>query len=336
MAASPTLDRSSAPPIARDRQALRNVVRLPRPSRGTALWVAIGAGVAYVLAPQLEGLLRSLRSLALVEPAWVAIGGILVVLRYAAAAASLQAATPSRIPFLPTLLVQLASSFVGRLTPEGVGWLVLNQRYLERVGLSRESALGTITLKIVAGAVSRGLIALVVVALVGARGDLGIRLPVPPSAVALGAFGAVLVGLVVAIAAGPLAARARSALARAIREAASILREPGRALALFATTAALTVLSGLALAASVAALGVSVPVAHVFAVYLGGTAVAALSPTPGNIGAVELALSAGLTTIGVPAAAAVAAVLVYRLLTFWLPVLPGFVALRRLQGRGLI
>jgi hypothetical protein len=59
--------------------------------------------------------------------------------------------------------------------------------------------------------------------------------------------------------------------------------------------------------------------------------VASLSPTPGNIGAIEIALSAGLTAIGVPAAAAVGAVLIYRLLTFWLPLAPGFVAFRYLQ-----
>jgi uncharacterized protein (TIRG00374 family) len=72
----------------------------------------------------------------------------------------------------------------------------------------------------------------------------------------------------------------------------------------------------------------------VFAVYLGGTAVASLSPTPGNLGAVEVALSAGLTAIGVPASAAVGAVLIYRLLTFWLQLLPGFLAFRHLHARG--
>jgi glycosyltransferase 2 family protein len=69
------------------------------------------------------------------------------------------------------------------------------------------------------------------------------------------------------------------------------------------------------------------------AVYLAGTAVAAASPTPGNIGAVEITLSAGLTTVGVPSAAAVAAVLVYRLLTFWFPLVPGFFAFRYLQAQ---
>ena len=81
------------------------------------------------------------------------------------------------------------------------------------------------------------------------------------------------------------------------------------------------------------AFGVDVSVPEVLAVYLGGTAVAAASPTPGTLGAMEVALSAGLTTVGVAPAPAVAAVLIYRLLTFWLPLVPGVIAFRYLQGK---
>jgi undecaprenyl-diphosphatase len=61
----------------------------------------------------------------------------------------------------------------------------------------------------------------------------------------------------------------------------------------------------------------------------------ALSPkgTPGGLGAIEAALVAGLTGIGVPPGPAVSAVLTYRLATYWLPVLPGWLSLRFLQKR---
>ncbi len=73
----------------------------------------------------------------------------------------------------------------------------------------------------------------------------------------------------------------------------------------FGSSAARTLASGLVLAASLRAFGVDVSLVEVLAVYLGGTAVAAASPTPGNLGAVEVALSAGLTTVGVASAPAV-------------------------------
>ena len=68
-------------------------------------------------------------------------------------------------------------------------------------------------------------------------------------------------------------------------------------------------------------------------VYLTGSALGSVVPTPGGLGAVEAALSAGLTAAGLPGAAAVSAVLLFRLLTFWLPVPVGWVALRYLERR---
>ena len=58
-----------------------------------------------------------------------------------------------------------------------------------------------------------------------------------------------------------------------------------------------------------------------------------LAPTPGGLGAVEAALSTGLAAAGMPPAAAVSAVLLYRVATFWLPVPSGWVAMHWLQRR---
>jgi uncharacterized protein (TIRG00374 family) len=66
-------------------------------------------------------------------------------------------------------------------------------------------------------------------------------------------------------------------------------------------------------------------------VYLTGAAIGSASPTPGGLGAVEVALSTGLAAVGVPSTAAVSAVLLFRLATFWLPVPLGWVALRWLR-----
>ena len=72
-------------------------------------------------------------------------------------------------------------------------------------------------------------------------------------------------------------------------------------------------------------------VAAVGAVYLVASFIAAASPTPGGLGAIEAALIAGLTGIGIPSGPAVSAVLLYRLSTYWLPVPPGWLSWRLLQ-----
>jgi uncharacterized membrane protein YbhN (UPF0104 family) len=85
------------------------------------------------------------------------------------------------------------------------------------------------------------------------------------------------------------------------------------------------------LAACVAAFGRTVPIASIGVVYLTGSAIGSILPTPGGLGGVEAALTAGLTAAGVPGAAAVSAVLLFRLLTFWLPVPFGWAALKYLE-----
>jgi undecaprenyl-diphosphatase len=119
-----------------------------------------------------------------------------------------------------------------------------------------------------------------------------------------------------------------------LRGVVGVFSQPARAALLFGASAGVTLSYPLALMASLMALGVEFSFLEVFAVYLGGTAVASTSPTPGNLGAVEAALAAGLITVGIASGPATAAVLLYRLLTFWLPVLPGFVAFRYLQQKG--
>jgi len=87
----------------------------------------------------------------------------------------------------------------------------------------------------------------------------------------------------------------------------------------------------LCLAACVAAFGRPVPIASIGVVYLTGSAIGSILPTPGGLGGVEAALTAGLTAAGVPGAVAVSAVLLFRLLTFWLPVPFGWAALNYLE-----
>ena len=68
-------------------------------------------------------------------------------------------------------------------------------------------------------------------------------------------------------------------------------------------------------------------------VFLAGSAIAATVPTPGGLGTAEAALSAGVAAAGLPGATAVSAALLFRLLTFWLPVPAGWIALNYLQRK---
>ncbi|MGI9603111.1 MAG: lysylphosphatidylglycerol synthase domain-containing protein, partial [Acidimicrobiales bacterium] len=55
---------------------------------------------------------------------------------------------------------------------------------------------------------------------------------------------------------------------------------------------------------------------------------AGLMPVPGGVGVSEAGLSAGLTAVGVPGDVAVSAVILYRLISYYLPPIWGYLCLR--------
>ena len=87
-----------------------------------------------------------------------------------------------------------------------------------------------------------------------------------------------------------------------------------------------------ALAFAIHAMGVSVPWHHLLLVYGAGAAVGSTGLTPGGFALVELALTAALTASGLHASSALAAVLAYRVVNFWLVLLGGWIAMAGLSG----
>jgi glycosyltransferase 2 family protein len=120
------------------------------------------------------------------------------------------------------------------------------------------------------------------------------------------------------------------------RELARALRSPRQALGLFGGAAGVTLGNAVALVTCLAAFDPHFPVLSALAVYVGGSAIASPAPTPGKLGAVEAALVAGLTGIGVHSEPAVAAVLTFRLISFWIPIVPGLGVFRYLQHRRIV
>jgi putative heme transporter len=80
----------------------------------------------------------------------------------------------------------------------------------------------------------------------------------------------------------------------------------------------------LCLAFSIRAIGVDVPWQGLFLAYSAGMAAASVGLTPGGLGVVEAVLSASLVALGIKGHSALAAVLVYRLISFWLVLTVGW------------
>jgi uncharacterized protein (TIRG00374 family) len=75
-----------------------------------------------------------------------------------------------------------------------------------------------------------------------------------------------------------------------------------------------------------AAFGYTMGLGHLLIGYVVAYSIGTLAPTPGGLGAVEGIMIALYISFGVPSAVAVAVVLIYRIINFWLPIPPGFIA----------
>jgi len=115
----------------------------------------------------------------------------------------------------------------------------------------------------------------------------------------------------------------RRALVGGVREATALLR--ARDVAVLAGSFGYWAFDNAVLWATYHAVGASPPVSVILMGYLIGQLGGAL-PIPGGVGGMDLGLVGTLIVYGAPAQATVAAVLAYRLILFWLPLLGGAVA----------
>ncbi|MCU1485245.1 MAG: hypothetical protein JWN67_1991 [Actinomycetia bacterium] len=310
-----------------------------RPSRGRrvarrAFGLVVLAAAVHFLLPQVARAGTTVGAAGPFQWPWLPAIALASGATYVMAALSLMAAAGGTLALGRTVAAQLAAAFMNRLVPAGVGAMSTNVRYLERAGRSTNGAVVAVGLDSVAGFVVHVAFLVATVVLVGtSHQQFHVRGPdLPDNWPLLVLVAALLSALGIAIGMVRLRGRGRTAARRAVGQLAALTHDPGRAIRLLAASAGVTTAYALALCISVQATGGGPPIPSVLAVYVGGSALAAAAPTPGGLGAVEASLIAGLTAMGQPAAEAVTAVLVFRLFTYWLPVLPGalsFWALRR-------
>jgi glycosyltransferase 2 family protein len=297
--------------------------------------VALGAAF-YFLIPQLAQL--DWADVAGADWAWFPLIVLFSAITYVGASWALQGSVPDRLPFGPTFFAQIASSFLNRITPAKVGGLALNVRYLQKRGVDTAVAATGVGISTVAGVIVH--IGLLVIFLFATRTNA--QLPFePPSGEA------VLVGLVVVVTVAGLVmvtpwgrrvflTGVWPIIKTAAGGLAQIGTDPMKLLLVFGGSFVTTTGYMFALWYSIEAFGGGIGFITVAMVYLAGEIVAQAAPTPGGIGATEAVLIAGLTAFGLPSAVAVPAVFLYRIATFWVPILPGWAAFGRLQRDGAL
>jgi uncharacterized membrane protein YbhN (UPF0104 family) len=275
----------------------------------------------------------------------------LAALHYVATAVAARAASGLVLPFRETVLVQLAAAAANRLTPAGIGGAALNARFYTRRGLAPSAALGAVAvLAVMGGTVDFIVLALLVVlgpalGLGGASQELSalttrvthtftsVRSPWLWAALALG---------VAAVLARQLLKRRRPEMIgqnQFWRPIVSLARHPRLLATLVFSSGLTTLILGFAFVAATAMVPGPRPAMAVGALlvaFMLGSAAATSVPIPAGLGTTEAALIGVLVSAQVPTGHAVEVVLIFRLLTFWLPALMGVLAMRHLHRHDAI
>ncbi|MFJ1594951.1 lysylphosphatidylglycerol synthase domain-containing protein [Kitasatospora albolonga] len=319
-------------------QAPVEPVRLERIKPRTLFSFIAGAIAAYFLISQVTQADFGV----LVEQAewgWVAAALGFSALSYVAAAMSLLGFVPERVPFLKTVQAQVAGSFVKIVAPAAVGGVALNTRFLQRAGVRPGLAVASVGASQLFGLGCHILLLALFGYLTGTE-----KTPdsLTPSRTVIAGLLTVAV-LVLVVTAVPflrkfVVTRVRSLFAGVVPRMLDVVQRPQKLVTGIGGMLLLTGLFVLCLDASIRAFSgpdvTQLSYASIAVVFLAGNALGSAAPTPGGMGAVEGALTLGLIAVGLPMEVAAPAVLLYRVMTLWLPVLPGWICFNQLTRKG--
>jgi len=281
----------------------------------------------YFLLPQLGEFSKTLTAVRHASPFYLLIGVVMSGLTFVAATFT-QFAAGNFIGSNYTLtLIQFAGSVLNHFLPFSVGSIGLTAQYYQDLGRRQAEAIAIAILPIIFGVVTTvSIVALIspvtISHLVHNYHDLSHNKWL---------VGAAVLGLVVGFLALPAFQKKVKSLAKETIHGLKALHNLRQIALLIAGSIAISLTAAIALLVSVKAVHASIALVDVFVLYTTASLVSNVVPTPGGLGATEAVLAVGLASTGVPVPAAVAATLIYRFMTFWLPIPVGVICLRTLN-----
>jgi uncharacterized protein (TIRG00374 family) len=285
----------------------------------------IGLLALKVIVPQLDEFVDSLRSLKSANLYWIAAGTIIYFAGIITLAIQVVALAFKPLAFGLTYKVEMAGQFVSKLLQSFVGILSINIYYLIKKSHTASQAATVMTANAMTSAVAYAI--LIIIGLTQSTvsfDNLNSSVQIPPN----------LILLMFVIVAGLAYFLYRSIdLRQKIRKMwrdvkANIRAYKQKPLSLVVSV----VCNGLgssanifAIFASAHAIGVELSFAQALIAYTFGNVAMSLIPTPGGLGAAEAGIYSGLVFTGINGADAMTITLLYRLISYWLPIIPGYI-----------
>ena len=273
---------------------------------------------------QRDAIARSIKALSLADWKYVALSLLTFVITVFIASSIVYALRLKPLKYKHTILVQTAGLFLGRISPANSGSLAATGRFLV---LQKHTILqaGTV-LAAAALATFLGNILITLIALMASWQNINLgSLKLPPFIIIM--FLIIITVLVlVLIFFNKLRTRAINALKEVVNTLKAYSHNPKKVVIAILLGSCLTLFFALTMMLIAYSLDIKLSLFSAIIITSLGSLGVAVTPLPGGAVGAEAALAATLVQFGVPAEQALAIALVYRFVTFWLPLLPGYIA----------
>ncbi len=293
-------------------------------SNNWRFWATIIATIAAVIFVywQRKSILASLKEISQADPAWLIVSIAAHVTSVLAAAAVYWQISLKVTKYFNLAVAQASSLFTARVTPAGVGGVATMGRVLQMSG-HNAAELGAV-LSTNAVVTFLGNVSITIFALIISGRSVMDGFKIPKIIFLIPVF------LLIAVAVVYFVKSFRSKVVSFVKDLIKTLasyKHKKRGLILGFIFGLLTTVGYMvALWAAGQSVGVSLSfVAAIVTISL-GTLGASATPLPGGAVGAEATLALTMTQFGIPPEKALAVAFIYRFITYWLPILPGYIA----------
>ncbi|MBJ2329106.1 flippase-like domain-containing protein [Schaalia cardiffensis] len=269
------------------------------------------------------------------DPMWMAISFGLACLTWVGGAIPLMALSPVKLRFRDAVSAQVAASIATIVAPAGVGPAVVNLRLLKKKRVNTVVAATTVTLQqLLQLFIMLGFLLLVMVL---SGNSLSVQLPYA-TILAVVVLVIVVIGIALSV---PkfrqwIWAKIKRTWTQVFPRLIWIVGQPKRLAAILGGNVIMNIGFIGAFWAALTAMGGSMDFLPLALTYLASNSLGSVIPSPGGIGPVEAALTAGLQVAGVSLSIGLPTAVLYRLVTFYGRIPFGWVAMKWMEHKDLL
>ncbi len=263
---------------------------------------------------------------------WLVIGFAAMAISIPCSTMVYRSLVPTGLPFWRTTLVQAAGFCVNKLLPSGSGAIGVSYVYLRAQSVAKGLAAAVVAVNNGLGFVGHSILFFGLV-VVGARGAVSGSGHVARIWLA---FGLVIVGVCFALYVGRGSLKKYRIVGRFVAQVEPLLGRRTALLRALLFSMGITICYIVALFSAAHALGLQLTLPQAMIALSGSVLATSVIPVPGGIGAAEAGVYAGLVLLGFDTNIALAVGILYRVLTFWMPLLFGSAAFVVVSKRGYL